>query len=84
MIGVDGRTAVFTAPAGTQPGESGAWTLVGYLEDFTVETVAEPGEAPVVTEPLVTEVVVPSDLFRQLMPLSEQCRRTAQAIEEPR
>ncbi|MEU2969055.1 hypothetical protein ABZ687_29260 [Streptomyces ardesiacus] len=74
---------VFLAPVGTPPDAAEAWTHIGYLKDFTVETVAESGEAPVVTEPMVTEVVLPSDhLFRQLMPMSEQCRRTAQAIEE--
>ncbi|MEU9355043.1 hypothetical protein AB0D65_29615 [Streptomyces griseoloalbus] len=84
MIGVDGRTCVFTAPVGTPPDAVGPWALVGYLEDFTVETVAEPGKWPAAGEPLVAEVAVPSRLFRQLMPMSEQCRRTAQAIEEPR
>ncbi|MFE6639576.1 hypothetical protein ACFVFT_38320 [Streptomyces tendae] len=82
MIGVDGGTCVFSAPVGTPPDAADAWRLVGYLEDFAVEAVAEPGEWSVVSEPLVAEVVVSSRLFRQLMPLSEQCRRTAEAIEE--
>ncbi|MDV6291325.1 hypothetical protein R2F25_38590 [Streptomyces sp. UP1A-1] len=71
-------------PPGRRPTLLAAWTLVGYVEDFAVQTVAEPGKKLAVREPLVAEVVVPSRLFRQLMPMSEQCRRTAQAIEESR
>ena len=82
--GIDVGTCVFAAPAGTPPDAADAWRLVGYLEDFAVEAVAEPGEWPAVNEPLVAEVVVPSRLFRQLMPISEQCQRTAEAIEESR
>lgn len=68
MTGVVGRASVFVAPVGTPPDAVGAWTRVGYAEGVAFEA----------------ESAVPPHLFRQLTPMSKECRRTAEAIEGSR